>query len=350
LLDISTNLRDSKVKIASLFIDKGWVLLVETLEILHLCTLIEQSLQNCMAVPTSRKIKVAFFADILVKDFDGASRTMFQIIERIPNDRFEFMFFCGMEPTHEFPYQVFKVPAVRIPGNSTIPTEQIVKELEGYGFDSGNMKIWQRGINNGLFSPAKKDSGYLKGVTGNDKPNVIFASRLVWEKNLATLIKIYRKSKEDGDKYNFIIVGDGVASEKLKDKMPDAFHLGKVDHVTLAKLYASSDVFLFTSISETYGNVVVEAMASGCPCVIARGGGSQSLVSHGKTGFLCKPNDASDYLQRIDQLVTDSELRSTIIANGIEYTKPLNWESLAETYFDDITYLAETASTKSLVS
>lgn len=396
-----------------------------------------------MAVPTSRKIKVAFFADILVKDFDGASRTMFQIIERIPNDRFEFMFFCGMEPTHEFPYQVFKVPAVRIPGNSTyklavpyftgqkmkkaldefdpdvihiaspsplgnfalryrkgknipvltiyhthflsyieyylkrapflvntatkgvsasqrrfyhqadmiyIPTEQIVKELEGYGFDSGNMKIWQRGINNGLFSPAKKDSGYLKGVTGNDKPNVIFASRLVWEKNLATLIKIYRKSKEDGDKYNFIIVGDGVASEKLKDKMPDAFHLGKVDHVTLAKLYASSDVFLFTSISETYGNVVVEAMASGCPCVIARGGGSQSLVSHGKTGFLCKPNDASDYLQRIDQLVTDSELRSTIIANGIEYTKPLNWESLAETYFDDITYLAETASTKSLVS
>jgi len=394
-----------------------------------------------MAVPTSRKIKVAFFADILVRDFDGASRTMYQIIERIPNDKFEFMFFCGMEPTHEFPYPVFGVPAVRIPGNSTyklavpyfsgsklkkalddfapdvihiaspsplgnfalkyrkskdipvltiyhthflsyieyylkrapflvnaatkgvsssqqkfyrqanliyIPTEQIIKELKGYGFGIENMKIWQRGINNGLFSPAKKDASYLTNITRNDKPNVIFASRLVWEKNLATLIRIYKKSKAEGDKYNFIIVGDGVASQKLKEKMPGAFHLGKVDHETLAKLYASSDVFLFTSISETYGNVVVEAMASGCPCVIAKGGGSQSLVSHGQTGFLCEPNDESDYLKRIDQLVSDAELRSEIIANGIEYTKPLNWDSLAETYFADITHLAERSSTKSI--
>ena len=67
----------------------------------------------------TRKIKVAFFADILVKNFDGASRTMFQIIERIPKDRFEFLFFCGLPPKSDIGHEVFKVPTIPIPFNST---------------------------------------------------------------------------------------------------------------------------------------------------------------------------------------------------------------------------------------
>lgn len=66
-----------------------------------------------------RKIKIAFFADILVKDFDGASRTMFHIIERIPKDEFEFVFFCGMPPKENIGYEVFVVPSIPIPFNST---------------------------------------------------------------------------------------------------------------------------------------------------------------------------------------------------------------------------------------
>ncbi len=381
------------------------------------------------------KIKVAFFADILVKDFDGASRTMFQIIERIPRDRFEFVFFCGMPPTHDIGYEVFEVPSIPIPFNSTyraaiplfssfslkkrleefdpdvihiaspsplgnfalrykknknipvitiyhthflsyityylrsfqflanpvtntiasgqkkfydkaslmyVPTMQMVKELKEFNFDTSKMKIWQRGMNHALFNPTKRDLVRIKEFTKNDKPNVLFASRLVWEKNLATLIKIYELNKERGDKYNFIIAGDGVAEQSLKEKMPGAFMLGKIDHDTLAVLYASADVFLFPSVSETYGNVVVEAMASGCPCVIAKGGGSQSLVDHGRTGFLCEPNNAEDYLQRIDEVIENQELRDGFIQDGIEYTKGLNWETLCDTYFEDLTLLSKT--------
>ncbi|MFT4536109.1 MAG: glycosyltransferase involved in cell wall biosynthesis [Saprospiraceae bacterium] len=382
-----------------------------------------------------RKIKIAFFADILVKDFDGASRTMFQIIERIPKDEFEFLFFCGMSPKEDIGHEVFRVPSIPIPFNSTyklaipmfswfsmrkrlnefrpdvihiaspsplgdfafqykrnrdipvitiyhthflsyigyylrplpflvktvlktvaygqkkfydqsslmyIPTMQMVEELKGFNFDTKKMKIWQRGMNHELFNPSKRDVPRIKELTQNGKPNVLFASRLVWEKNLATLIRIYRKSKDEGDKYNFIIAGDGVAEKPLTEKMPDAYMLGKVDHDTLAALYASADVFLFPSVSETYGNVVVEAMASGCPCVIAKGGGSQSLVVHGKTGFLCDPEDASDYLARIDQIIGDPSLRKELVSNGIEYTQSLNWESLCETYFDDVARLGST--------
>ena len=66
-----------------------------------------------------RKTKVAFFADILVKNFDGASRTMFQIIERIPNDEFEFKFFCGLPPKNDIGHEVMKIPTIPIPFNST---------------------------------------------------------------------------------------------------------------------------------------------------------------------------------------------------------------------------------------
>lgn len=382
----------------------------------------------------TRKIKVAFFADILIKDFDGASRTMFQIIERIPNDRFEFLFFCGMPPKQDIGHEIFKVPSIPVPFNSTyriaipmfswfsmrkklkqfmpdvihiaspsplgdfaeqsnwfgkkvpvitiyhthflsyigyylkvlpflvkpatktvafgqkifynqadlvyIPTMQMVNELREHKFDTKKMKIWQRGINHELFNPSKRDVPRIKALVKNDKPNIIFASRLVWEKNLGTLIRIFRKSKAEGDKYNFIIAGDGVAKDTLEEKMPGAYLLGKIDHDTLAALYASSDVFLFPSVSETYGNVVVEAMASGCPCVIAKGGGSQSLVSHGETGFLCDPNDESDYLARIEEVITSTELQQKFIRNGLVYTKQLDWDLLVDKYFQDIEHLA----------
>jgi len=390
-----------------------------------------------------RKTRVAFFADILVKNFDGASRTMFQIIERIPSDDFEFMFFCGLPPEYDIGHEVMKIPTISIPFNSTyklaipmfswfsmrkrlkafkpdvihiaspsplgdfafqfkrrrhipvitiyhthflsyidyylrtfpflvkpakntvafgqrlfydqsdlmyIPTQQMVEELEGFGFDTGKMKIWQRGINHSLFNPQKKDISVIRDITKNDKPNIIFASRLVWEKNLGTLIKVYRESKKRGDKYNFIIAGDGVAKEVLEEKMPDAFILGKINHEKLAILYASADVFLFPSVSETYGNVVVEAMASGCPCVIAKGGGSQSLVRHGETGFLCEPNNPNDYLDRIEEITNSDELRFRFISKGLEYTKTLDWDVLAKTYFEDVQNLASKARIDSKVA
>ena len=381
-----------------------------------------------------RKIKIAFFADILVKNFDGASRTMFQIIERIPKDRFEFLFFCGLPPKEDIGHEVMKIPTIQIPFNSTyelaiplfswfsmrkrlkafrpdvihiaspsplgdfafqykrgrnipvitiyhthflsyidyylrtlpflikpakstvafgqkmfynqsnlmyIPTQQMVDDLRGFGFDTSKMKIWQRGINHNMFHPGKKDLSVIRGITGNDKPNIIFASRLVWEKNLGTLIKIYRKCKERGNQYNFIIAGDGTARNVLAEKMPDAFMLGKIEHEKLAVLYASSDIFLFPSVSETYGNVVVEAMACGCPCIIARGGGSQSLVQHGKTGFLCEPNDPMSYVENMEAVLNSEKLREEFIANGLEYTRTLDWDLLAQTYFDDVRQLAE---------
>ncbi|MPN25866.1 D-inositol 3-phosphate glycosyltransferase [bioreactor metagenome] len=163
---------------------------------------------------------------------------------------------------------------------------------------------------------------------------------MVWEKNLETLFAIYDRVQEVGLKVNFLVAGSGIAKEDARARMKDAFFFGFLPHETLAKVYASSDIFLFTSVSESYGNVVIEAMASGCVPVIARGGGSQALVDDGLTGFLCNPDEPDDYIEKIKKLLDNHLLRKKIQFGGLKYTSTLNWENLAKVYFNDIEDLA----------
>lgn len=379
------------------------------------------------------QIKVAFFAEILIRDFDGASRTIYQLIDRIPKEDFTYMFFCGTAPTHDFEHKLYKTAAVTMPFNKDykasfpyfeksrmtaaldafqpdvihiatpsalgsfavgyaeenaipvltiyhthfisymeyyfksvpfltgpaesvvamgyrkfynrcdliyVPTEAMMTELKGHGVEEHRLKLWQRGLKHELFNPGKRDPAFMKNITGNDLPVILYASRLVWEKNVETLINIYKEIQKRGLAVNMVIAGDGVAENAAREKMPTAHFLGHVDHEELSILYASSDVFVFPSISETYGNVVVEAMASGATCVIAKGGGSQSLIDDGKTGFLCAPNDAADYVDKIDYVLNHPQEKLKMQAAGYQYTSQLDWDRLADTYFQDMEMLS----------
>ena len=383
-----------------------------------------------------KKVKIAFFAEILIEDFDGASRTMFQLIHRIPAARFEFLFFCGMGPERIAGCEAVRIPAVSLIVNRPykmavpwfsrrrmrrklrafqpdvihiatpsmlgefalryanqqhipvltiyhthftsyvayylkssprladfvrarvmatqksfynrcdrvyIPSEEMRSELTSYGVEPTRLQLWQRGMDTTLFSPAKKDRAQMQELTGNDWPVVLFASRLVWEKNLETLCRIYQVLQEAQIPHNFLIAGDGVALEECQRRMPRAIFTGKVDHQRLSMLYASSEVFVFPSISESYGNVVVEAMASGLPCVIADGGGSRNFIEQGLNGFLCAPNEPTDYVRRIQQLLEDKNLHRQLVEAGLKYSKSLRWEDLAATYFHDLEVMAARA-------
>ncbi|PRD44575.1 glycosyltransferase family 4 protein [Sphingobacterium haloxyli] len=377
-------------------------------------------------------IRIAFFAEILFEEYDGAARTMFQIINRIDPNRFSFCFIYGKGPeridghdsirvptlntglnkdysvslpalvkgqikqeldafqphvihiaTPSFlgffalryaqsrnipvislyhtnflsyiPYYFRKVPTLIKPvqrwmKSATsrfynhcdvvyVPSCAMKRQLENLGVAKQKMVLWQRGIDLELFNPRKRDVAYMRELTGNENPNILFASRLVWEKNIQTLIDIYKRLQETQLAHNFIIVGDGPAGEEMKRQMPTAIFMGKLPHSELAKLYASSDIFVFPSISETYGNVVIEAMASGLPCVIADGGGSADLVRHGQTGYKCLPKSAGDYLIYIRMLLSDSTLHKFISDTGLNYAQKLNWKNLTDRYFDEVTRL-----------
>ena len=126
--------------------------------------------------------------------------------------------------------------------------------------------------------------------------------------------------------------------------MPNACFLGFLVHEKLADIYASSDVFFFPSVTETFGNVVLEAMASGLPCVIADSGGSKDFIRHGENGFLCNPSDAGDFLNRISEIIEQPELSKSLSEKGIKTTKKYVWENLAGEYFGDLESLALKAS------
>lgn len=221
-----------------------------------------------------------------------------------------------------------------------VPSDEMRAALLSWQVDAHRLQLWQRGIDTQLFSANKRDSAYMQGLTGNDKPVILFASRLVWEKNLETLCAIYQRCQEANLPVNFVIAGDGVALDACRKRMPGAIFTGKVDHAQLSILYASADVFLFPSISESYGNVVIEAMASGLPCVIADGGGSRNFIRQGINGFLCQPNLAADYVEKITRLLADDALRQQFITEGLAYSKTFSWDDLARVYFNDLVALA----------
>lgn len=377
--------------------------------------------------------KVAFFSEILIEDFDGASRTMFQIINRIDHTEFSYLFIYGKGPDHFCAHQSYQVPTFKIPINDDytiavphlskwkledaldnfapdvihiatpsllgffamkyakrnnipiisiyhthfisyiayylrnlsslikpaeywmrkamlsfynscqkvyVPAHNIIEELKEIGIQPERLTLWQRGIDLNLFNPEKADQEYIQGIAKNDKPNILFASRLVWEKNVQTLIDIYNQLKKSKMDYNLIIAGDGAAKQEAQEMMPSAIFLGKLNHEELSKLYASADVFVFTSTSETYGNVVIEALASGLPCVIANGGGSASLIEHGRTGYKCLPNNALEYVYFIQKILSDNSIRQEFRKAGLAYVNKLDWGKLADTYFEDIQELA----------
>ncbi|RZM23211.1 MAG: glycosyltransferase family 1 protein, partial [Pedobacter sp.] len=222
-----------------------------------------------------------------------------------------------------------------------VPSETIQHELTSIGIESDRMKIWKRGIDAALFSPQRRDTARMESLTGNTKPTILFASRLVWEKNLETLFRIYDLIQDMAIPCNFVIAGDGIARKACEINMPKAVFTGKVSHHELAVLYASSDVFLFPSVSETCGNVVLEAMASGLPCVIADGGGSRDFIKQGFNGFTCRPYSEQDYVNKISLLLENSRFTQQFRKNGIEHSAGYCWNKLAGVYFHDLTKLSE---------
>ncbi|HEY0281623.1 MAG TPA: glycosyltransferase, partial [Rhizomicrobium sp.] len=127
-----------------------------------------------------------------------------------------------------------------------------------------------------------------------------------------------------------LIVGDGPERTALERQLPRAVFTGFLVGDELARAYASSDAFVFPSETETFGNVTLEAMASGLPCVCADATGSRSLVVHGRTGYLAKPRQAEEFADDIATLALDPEARLKMGAAARERSLGFSWdESMA---------------------
>jgi glycosyltransferase involved in cell wall biosynthesis len=187
-----------------------------------------------------------------------------------------------------------------------VPSESVREALLADGLKD-NFKPWPRGIDTARFTPDKRSAAWrARHGIGADELVVLHVSRLVREKRLDTLTRALNKIAVP---HRVVIVGDGPDRDFAEHQLPQALFTGFLEGDELATAYASSDIFVFPSDSESFGNVTLEAMASGLPCVCADATGSRSLVVAGETGFLAPADDATGFARHITALAQDQALR-----------------------------------------
>lgn len=213
-----------------------------------------------------------------------------------------------------------------------VPSPSMADELNKQGIEEG-IRIWARGVHTDEFHPKKRDMEWRRSVGFDDDDKVVtFVSRLVWEKDLQTFVDVAQKL---GDAIRPMIVGDGPARKELENMLPEAHFTGFITGDNLHRAYASSDVFLFPSDTETFGNVTLEAMSSGLPCVVADATGSRSLVESGVNGFLAPPRDTIEFTRCVKKLAEDDPLRHKMSKAARQKALAYSWENVNEQLLDN---------------
>jgi glycosyltransferase involved in cell wall biosynthesis len=162
-----------------------------------------------------------------------------------------------------------------------------------------------------LFNPKRRDLSFWPGAAANGtEVRLLYVGRISREKDLDVLAAAYDKVRQAGKPVKLYLVGHGPYAESLAAMLPDAVFLGYLSGEPLAKAYASADIFVFPSTTDTFGNVVIEAQASGLPVIVSDLGGPQELVEDGVSGLITKSRDVDDVARAITRLVSDRKLRA----------------------------------------
>uniref|UniRef100_UPI0015751C1A glycosyltransferase family 4 protein n=1 Tax=Sphingomonas bacterium TaxID=1895847 RepID=UPI0015751C1A len=171
------------------------------------------------------------------------------------------------------------------------PGESMAAVIRGWGVTTPTA-IWSRGIDHDRFTPARRDLAWRRSLgIGDDEVAIGFLGRLVKEKGLDIFAGVLAALRERGVPHRVLVVGDGPARDWFEAQAPKAVFAGFQSGNDLGRAVASMDVFFNPSVTETFGNVTLEAMAAGVPVVAARATGAVDLVEPGRTGFLVPPCD-----------------------------------------------------------
>jgi len=197
---------------------------------------------------------------------------------------------------------------------------------------SQEIRIWSRGVDRRQYHPGRRDWGWRQSLgIGPDEAVLLFVGRLVLEKGLDVLAALSDRLEERGVSHKVLIVGEGPERQSMQERLPNAIFTGFLAGDDLARAYASADIFINPSTTEAFGNVTLEAMASGLPCICADATGSRSLVVPGNNGFLITPTSVDDYVSRTAELINDAILRRHMGATGRKLSAQYDWDTVMET-------------------
>lgn len=215
-----------------------------------------------------------------------------------------------------------------------VPTPSMAEELRSEDV-TDRITLWSRGVDHHRFNPKWRSMEWRRqhGVA-DDEQLVLFVARLRWEKGLKFLAEVIQNLEASGVAHKTMIVGDGVGDSWLRKNLPNTIFTGGLFGEDLSRAFASADLFLYPSETETFGNVMLEAMSSGVPVVGADAPGTRSVVVDGASGLMCRPRDLDDFVHNTCRLLVDDSLRRQLGAGALEHSNAFRWDTAMQAVVD----------------
>ncbi|HEY4066067.1 MAG TPA: glycosyltransferase family 1 protein [Burkholderiaceae bacterium] len=208
-----------------------------------------------------------------------------------------------------------------------VPTEALKRELAAEGFQ--RLSVVARGVDTSRFSPARRDAALREswGVQADDLV-MLYVGRLAAEKNLQTLVTAYAAVRAIDARAKLVVVGDGPMRKTLEERCPGAVFAGQRRDDDLLVHYASADLFVFPSLTETFGNSTIEAMASGLPVVAFDHAAASQLIEPGVHGLLAPYADDAAFVEHVRALAADAALRRAMSVQARARVMGLDWREV----------------------
>lgn len=208
-----------------------------------------------------------------------------------------------------------------------VPTDEMARDLARMGFEK--LRVVGRGVNATVFSPAKRDPALREQwCAPDDVPVALCVSRFAPEKNFPLVLDAYRAMRAVRPETRLILVGDGPLAKDLEREGLGIVIAGQLVNGELSAHYASADIFLFPSTTETFGNVTMEAMASGLAVVAYDYAAARQHIVHGRSGLLAPVNDRIGFIEQAAALARDLPRARALGRHARAVAEPLGWDKV----------------------
>lgn len=215
------------------------------------------------------------------------------------------------------------------------PSQDVIDRLEAMGITG--TRLLGRGVDTALFSPEKRAAALRQrwGV-GEDGLVALFVSRLAAEKNIPLAAEAFQRVRALVPSAACVFVGDGPERAKLEKAHPDFIFAGMQQGEDLARHYASADLFIFPSVTETFGNVVTEALASGLATLAYDYAAPRRFIRNGENGFLADFDKREAFLQALECALKHRASWPAIRAEARKTAESLGWEGIVRKFVADL--------------
>ena len=210
-----------------------------------------------------------------------------------------------------------------------VPTRELKKTLGENGFI--NLKVVSRGVDTHLFNLGKRNQKLRATWGANDQTKVLISvGRMAPEKNLEQVLKVFDSLRFMGTQVKLVMVGDGPLKEQFKQRYPEIIFPGMLSQIDLANYYASSDLFVFPSLTETFGNVTLEALASGIPVLAFDCAAARDWVQTEVNGWLIPENKPDEFALKAVEIFKSETLLEAVTFSTRKQIVHLDWDQIAE--------------------